>query len=81
MMEELKVLSWLKGIWGSICTWTLSSIGTGIATTGIVIKELAVVVIMIGILLWMYRITKVFRWGAAGYLIGSVLEILGLLMI
>lgn len=75
------MLSWLKGVWGTICAWTVSGIGTGIATTGIVIKELAVVVIMLGILLWMYRITKVFRWGAAGYLIGLVLEILGTLMI
>lgn len=71
----------LNGIWNSICAWTLTGIGTGIATTGIVIKELAIVVIMIGILLWMYRITKVFRWGTLGYLIGLVLEILGSLMI
>lgn len=70
----------LNGIWQSICSWTTAGIGTGIATTGIVIKELAIVVIMIGILLWMYKITKVFRWGAAGYLIGLVLEILGSLM-
>ncbi|MBC5630641.1 hypothetical protein H8S20_17420 [Clostridium sp. NSJ-6] len=75
------MLKWLSRIWDGICAWTVTGIGTGIATTGIVIKELAVVVIMIGILLWMYRITKVFRWGAAGYLIGLVLEILGSLMI
>lgn len=75
------MLKWLSGIWNGICAWTIAGIGTGIATTGIVIKELAVVVIMLGILLWMYRITKVFRWGAAGYLIGLVLEILGSLMI
>lgn len=70
----------LKKFIDGICAWTITGIGTGIATTGIVIKELAVVVIMIGILLWMYKITKVFRWGAAGYLIGLVLEILGSLM-
>ena len=75
------MLSWLKGIWGAICAWTVTGIGTGIAATGIVIKELAVVVIMIGILLWMYKATKVFRWGAVGYLIGLALEILGSLMI
>lgn len=75
------MLTWLKGVWGTICAWTVPGIGTGIATTGIVIKELAVVIIMLGILLWMYKITKVFRWGAAGYLIGLVLEILGSMMI
>ena len=64
-----------------ICSFTISGIGKGIASTGIVVKELAVILIMLGILLWMYRITKVFRWGAAGYLIGLVLEILGSLMI
>ena len=71
------MLNWVNGIWNSICSWTTSGIGFGIATTGIVMKELAVVVIMLGILLWMYKITKVFRWGAAGYLLGLVLEILG----
>ncbi len=75
------MLKWLSGIWDGICAWTVTGIGTGIATTGIVIKELSVVVIMIGVLLMMYRITKVFRWGAAAYLLGFVLEILGALMI
>lgn len=75
------MLNWLNGIWESICGWTSGAVGTGIATTGIVIKELAVVVIMIGILLWMYKCTKVFRIGAVAYLVGLVLEILGLLMI
>ena len=65
----------------SMCEWTITSIGTGIGVTGIIIKELAIVLIMLGILLWMYRITKVFRWGAFGYLIGLILEILGSLMI
>lgn len=75
------MLKWLNGILSSICAWTVTGIGTGIATTGIVIKELAIVVIMIGILLMMYRITKIFRWGAAAYLLGFILEILGSLMI
>lgn len=71
----------LKLAWKAISDFTVTGVGTGIATTGIVIKELAIVVIMIGILLWMCRCTKVFRWGAAGYILGLILEILGTLMI
>ena len=74
------MLNWLNGIWQSICSWTTTGIGTGIATTGIVIKELAIVVIVIGVILWMYKCTKVFRFGAVAYLLGLVLEILGSLM-
>lgn len=74
------MINWLSNVWSNICSWTATGIGIGIASTGIVIKEIAVVVIMVGILLWMYKITKVFRWGAAGYLLGLVLEILGSLM-
>lgn len=76
-----RIVSFFSTTWNGICAWTVTGIGTGIATTGIIIKELAVVLIMLGILLWMYRITKLFRWGAAGYLIGLVLEILGSMMI
>lgn len=75
------MMNWLNDIWQSICSWTTAGIGVSIATTGIIIKELAVIVIMIGILLWMWRCTKVFRWGAAGYILGLVLEILGSLMV
>lgn len=75
------MISWLNNTWNNISSWTTTGIGFGVATTGIIIKELAVVVIMIGVLLWMYKVTKVFRWGAAGYLFGLVLEILGSLMI
>ena len=74
------MFNWFNGVWNSMCAWTANGIGFGIATTGIVMKELAVVVIMLGVLLWMYKITKVFRWGAAGYLLGLVLEILGSLL-
>lgn len=76
-----KLVNFFNSMFDSVCEWTITSIGTGIAVTGIVIKELAIVLIMLGILLWMYRITKVFRWGALGYLIGLILEILGSVMI
>lgn len=75
------MLKWLSSIWDSLCNWTVTGIGTGIAATGIVIKELSIVLILLGILLWMFKYTKVFRVGVAGYLIGLVLEILGSLMI
>lgn len=74
------MLNWLNGIWQNIYSWTTSGIGIGIAATGIIVKEVAIVVIMIGILLWMVKYTKVFRWGTLSYLIGLALEILGSLM-
>lgn len=76
-----KIANFLRTMWDGILGWTATGIGTGISTIGIIVKELAVVLIMLGVLLWMFRITKVFRWGAAAYLIGLILEILGLLMI
>ena len=76
-----KILNVFNKMWQAICSWTASGIGIGIGTTGIIIKELAIVAIMIGILLWMFKCTKVFRWGAVGYILGLVLEILGSLMV
>lgn len=71
----------LQKLWKELCKITLKGFGVGVATSGIVIKELAVVVIMLGILLWAFRCTKVFRYGAVSYLLGLLLEILGSLMI
>ncbi|MBY6948923.1 hypothetical protein FDB23_03020 [Clostridium botulinum] len=56
-------------------------IGTGIATTGICIEQIALVVIIVGILLWFFRITKIFRSGCVGYGAGLILEMIGSLMI
>ena len=36
----------LNKIWGLICSFTISGIGKGIASTGIVVKELTVILIM-----------------------------------
>lgn len=56
-------------------------IGTGIATTGMYVEGIAAVVIVLGILLWFYKVTKVFRYGCIGYAAGLILEIMGSLMI
>ncbi|MBY6915441.1 hypothetical protein [Clostridium botulinum] len=56
-------------------------IGTGIATTGICIEQIALVVIIVGILLWFFKITKIFRSGCVGYGAGLILEMIGSLMI
>lgn len=74
------MLNWLNGIWDSICSWTAGTVGSGVAITGVVIRELAIIGIMLGILLWMFKCTKPFRWSLVTYGIGFILEILGILI-
>lgn len=75
------MINWLSNMWQTICGWTSGVVGSGIASTGIVIQQLALVGIIAGIILWMFRYTKVFRWSTISYLIGIIIEILGLLII
>ena len=75
------MLGWLNNLWLSMCSWSIGVIGSGIAATGMILQQLAIAAIMLGILLWMFRCTKVFRIGAITWLIGFILEILGSLMI
>ncbi|MGL4308763.1 MAG: hypothetical protein ACRCUM_04205 [Mycoplasmoidaceae bacterium] len=78
-MEALA--SWFKNGWDWLCQQVANAsanvIGTGLASTGIFVKEFAVIIIMLGVLLWMCRYTKVFRYGMIGYVIGFILELLG----
>lgn len=70
----------LNGIWDTVCSWAATGVGFTIASTGIVVRELAAIVVMVGILCWMCRCTKVFRWGSVGYLLGLILELIGSVM-
>lgn len=51
-----------------------------IATVGIIISNTSEVVIVLGMLLCFFKVTKIFRYGCAGYLIGLIIEIIGSVM-
>lgn len=71
------MLQWFQD-W--ISHMTASTIGTSLATTGIALEHISTIIIMIGVLLWMFRYTKVFRWGCIAYLVGLFIEIVGLVI-
>lgn len=79
------MLDYLKNCWDGFWQWssnkaveaTSSFFGNGIATLGITIEGIAAVVIILGILLFICRNTKVFRYGCLGYLSGLLLELIG----
>lgn len=74
------MFSWINKIWLNMCSWTASAIGNGIMTSGEVIQQLAMLVIVLGILLWTCKCTKVFRIGIVSWILGLILQILGLLI-
>ena len=77
-MEELNLLDNIKN---KAAEEIIIALGKSIAITGICVGRLSEVVIVLGILLWFYKITKVFRYGCIGYSAGLILEIIGSLMI
>lgn len=56
---------------------TSIAIGNGLIAIGMHIEEVAVIIIVIGALLWICKNTKVFRWGCISYGIGLLIEIIG----
>lgn len=48
-----------------------------IATAGILMSNVSEVIIVLGILLYFFKVTKVFRYGCVGYMIGLLVEIIG----
>lgn len=52
-------------------------VGSGLVSLGTHIEGIAVIVIMIGALLWICKYTKVFRIGCISYLIGLLIELIG----
>lgn len=48
-----------------------------IATTGILISNVSEIVIVLGILLYFVKVTKIFRYGCVGYMLGLLIEIIG----
>lgn len=58
-----------------------NAIGKTLISLGTNIESMALIIIAIGALLWIVKYTKVFRYGVIGYLIGLLIELIGLLMI
>lgn len=56
-------------------------IGSGMVSLGTYIEEIAAIVIMLGVLLWICKNTKVFRIGCISYAIGLLIELIGSVMI
>jgi len=56
-------------------------ISVGLINLGTHIEIVATIVIMLGALLWIYKNTKVFRWGCISYAIGLLIELIGSSMI
>lgn len=60
---------------------TNEAIGQGLIALGSHIEEVAGIIIMIGVLLWICKYTKVFRYGCISYAVGLLIELIGSVMI
>lgn len=60
---------------------TNEAIGHGLIVFGTHIEEVAGIIIMIGVLLWICKCTKVFRYGCISYAAGLLFELIGSVMI
>lgn len=76
---------YLNNLWNNCTSWfydlTGKAVENGLVIAGQHIEKVAVIVIAVGILLWILRYTKVFRWGIIGYLVGLLIELIGLAII
>lgn len=52
-------------------------LGNVLIGVGTHIEEIALIIIIIGVLLWICKITKVFRYGCISYFIGLLIELIG----
>lgn len=60
---------------------TSSAAGSGLIVLGTHIEEVAGIVIVIGMLLCICKITRVFRYGCISYAVGLLIELIGSVMI
>lgn len=76
---------YLNEIWNTCTSWisnvTDSAIGNGLVFAGTKLETIASILIVVGMLLWIFRNTKVFRYGLISYFIGLLIELIGLAMI
>lgn len=78
MLQNLS--NWIKDSWSYILHCFTLGIGEMVQTVGITIEQFAVIIIMLGILLWFFRITRVFRIGLVSYFVGMIINLLGILI-
>ena len=75
----------INDIWNNCMNWlgdlTNEAIGQGLIVFGSHIEKVAGIIIMIGVLLWICKCTKVFRYGCISYAIGLLIELIGSVMI
>ncbi|WP_010295809.1 hypothetical protein [Clostridium senegalense] len=68
-------------MWENFKSWcaekTLTTIGEGLMASGMVGEELAKVVVMIGVLLILFKHTKVLRYGLKTYGLAIITQVLG----
>lgn len=58
-----------------------NAIGKSLITLGTNVENIAMIAIILGALLLICRYTKVLRWGCISYLLGLLIEIIGISMI
>lgn len=79
------MLDHINDIWNNCLNWlgdlTNEAIGHGFIALGTHIEEVAGIIIMIGVLLWICKYTKVFRYGCISYAVGLLVELIGSVMI
>lgn len=75
----------INGIFNNCKSWigniTNEAISSGLIALGTHIEKVAAIVIVIGMLLWICKCTKVFRYGCISYAIGLLIELIGSVMI
>lgn len=60
---------------------TSNAVGNGLIMLGMHTQEVAIIAIVLGVLLLICRKTKVLRWGFISYLLGLLVEIIGIALI
>lgn len=76
---------WINNIWNNCINWiqniTNEAVGNGLIMIGIHIEEVAIIAIVLGVLLLICRKTKILRWGCVSYLLGLLVQLIGITMI
>lgn len=79
------MLNEINNIWSSCTNWlehiSNQAIGNVLIIIGSHMEEVAEVLIVVGVLLWILKNTKVFRYGCITYALGLLIELIGSVMI
>lgn len=83
MLEKINNIwtNYINGIEAAATKAASDALGNVLVGLGTHIEEIAIIIIVIGALLWICKITKIFRYGCISYLVGLLIELIGSLMI